>query len=229
VSDSGDDQVAYDLGDWDGPSREVLVHLLNGAGIVHSWEAGTLVVPAGREQEVDHLLDQVELGGGDALDPDREQVAFELGEWPEERIGDIAGALSRAGIPFEWDEDGDLVVHESDADAVDDLLDGIEFPDELPAEDDGDDGLVASDVLGELFVAADRLMHDAFDHEGVLALADAARTAEQLPVPFGFEASVWRDIVERSARLRRRLEDPVDDDAVRAEATELRNLLRSYV
>lgn len=226
MSDDGD-QVAYDLEDWDGASREVLVHLLNGAGIAYAWEAGTLVVPAVREQEVDHLLDQVELSSGATLDPDREQVAFEMGEWPEERLGDIADALARAGIPFEWDEDGDLLVYESDADAVDDLLDGIEFPDELAAEDD--DGLAASEVLGELFVAADRLMHDAFDHEGVLALTDAARSAAELPVPFGFEPQLWRDIIERSTRLQRRLEDAVDDDAVRAEASELRNLLRSYV
>ena len=90
------------------------------------------------------------------------------------------------------------------------MLDQVDFNFSLDAEDvadddedvdDGeDDGLAAQDAMSELFVAADRLMHDPDDHEGVLRLTDAAGVVEAMALPYGFAPGVWNEIVERVRR-----------------------------
>ncbi len=76
--------------------------------------------------------------------------------------------------------------------AVERLLDGIDFPDALPAQQsadlaDPDDGLVAQRVLSDLFEACDRLVHDAHNADAILALVKGADRIEELAVPFGFD------------------------------------------
>jgi hypothetical protein len=161
---------------------------------------------------------------------------YDLAEWDDERIADLAGRLEAAGIAHAFDEDGDLVVLAGDEERVDEIVDAAEFPDQLPPDDgdlDGDgDGISAIDVVGDLFVAADRLSHSAVDPEGVIGAVDAARTLVALKVPFGFSPPVWDEIVSRAAELRRLLESDselVDDTAVVETATRLRNQLRPLV
>ena len=48
---------------------------------VHAVREMTQVVRVADEGAVDHILEQVEVGSG--LDPDAEQVVYELGDWPE--------------------------------------------------------------------------------------------------------------------------------------------------
>src|SRR5206468_521597 len=122
---------------------------------------------------------------------------------------------------------------------VDAIVDALEFPDQISINDGDElaaeealaaDGLDPQDVLSELFVSADRLMHDPLDHEGVLSLVDAARMAESLPLPYGFAPAVWNDLVAQARDLRASLEvDDVDDEKIIDQATSLRTALRNYV
>ena len=237
VGEPEDEQLVYELDEYDKEGRMMVDRLLTGEAIAHAGEGATLVVRAADEAAVDHILEQVEVVTG--LDPDAEQVVYELGDWPEEQRAQLVDALVADAIAFEWDENGDLAVLEADEDRVEAMLDAIEYPDALPAaaedgDDDagegGDDGLLAQDTLSELFVAADRLMHDAEDAEGVIALVDHAEIATGLPLPFGFAPAVWADIIEQATALRARLEGAeADDEEIKERARTLRSLLRNYV
>ncbi len=237
TDDDLEEQIAYELDGWARENRELLGRLLESEAIAHAWEAGTLVVRVDDEDRVDHLVEQVELGSG--LDPDEEQVVYDLDGWTDEQQDELVDQLTAAGIAYEWDEDGGLAVRETDEERVEALLDAIEYPDALPAEDadrddeddEGDegDGLLAQDTLSELFVAADRLTHDPEDHEGVLSLVDAARLVATLPLPFGFEKATWDAVLARVGELRTALEGDADDDDVLDKARSLRMLLRQYV
>jgi hypothetical protein len=247
VGDDGGDQLAYELEDYDPDARVLLDGMLTTAAIRHAWQGSTLVVRAIDEAQVDELvahLDQEEDEPA-GLDPDAEQVVYEVSDWSEDQKAELEAALRQEGLPYEWDENGDLAVLEADEARVEAMLDAIEFPDSLPVLDEGEDldgdGIgdtgqdddVVQDTLSGLFVAADRLMHDAEDAEGVIAMVDAARQAESLPVPYGFSPPVWADIAAQAASLRSMLEDDseqsVGDDVIMDHARALRNVLRQYV
>ena len=240
------DQVAYELGDWDNQSRVLLGQLLTGESLIHVWEAGTLVIRADDEERVDELVEQVEITNQPTLDPEKEQVVYELEDWPEEKANALADSLGDAGIPFGFDESGDLVVHEEDEDRIEPLIDQVDLNfsmdgDEIANEGDEDDddgeeadGLATQDALSDLFIAADRLLHDAKDKDGVLGLVNGANAVNRFALPYGFAPGVWADIKTRSATLRDVLEGPADadaadDDAIKESARELREVLRQYV
>lgn len=229
--DGDDVEIVYELDDWASETRVLVDGLLNNQGIAHAWQGGTLVVRPDDEAAVDEIIDDVEITTVPALDPVADKLAYEVNGWTDEQRGGLAQALGAQGIPYQWDEVGDLLVLEADEDRVEEILDGIEFPDELDVgTGDDDDGLAAQNALSELFVSSDRLMHDARDHEGVLSLVDAARMAAGLALPFGFEREVWDDIVGRAAAISLLFESDVDDDdEIIEQATALRRLLRSYV
>ena len=114
----------------------------------------------------------------------------------------LVDALAEADLPYDFDVDGNLVVLADDESRVEELLDTVEFPDALDADTKGGgDGLVAQEVLSDLFVAADRLRHHARDPEGVLGLVAAAIAVEDLELPFGFEPGVWQKILDGAASL----------------------------
>jgi hypothetical protein len=235
------EQLAYEFEEWDNQSRVLLDQLLEGESIMHVWEGATLVVRAQDETRVDELIEQVEVTNQPTLDPDKEQIVFELEGWPEEKRAALSTSLEEASISYGHDENDDLVVLEEDEERVEAVLDQVDFnfsldaedvadDDEEEGEDDGDDGLAAQDAMSELFVAADRLMHDPDDSAGVLRLTDAATTVEAMALPYGFAPGVWSEIIEHSAALRALLEAAdSDDDAVIESAKGLRNLLRQYV
>lgn len=240
----GGDQIVYEFDEWDNAARVMLDQLLTGQGILHVWEATNLVVRVDDEEAVDVLVEQVETSTQPTLDPDKEQVAYELEDWPDEKRTALAESLTEAGVAFGFDEEDDLVVHADDEERAEAVLDQVDFNFSLDAgevaaaaekdtegpDDEGDDGLAASEVMSELFLAADRLMHDADDSDAVLSLDEAARTVADLAIPYGFAPGVWDDIVTRSAALRDQLEgSDADDDEVMASAGELRALLRQYV
>jgi hypothetical protein len=86
------------------------------------------------------------------------------------------------------------------------------------------------DVMSDLFVAADRLMHNATDADGVLSLVERAEDARRLPLPYGFEPAVWRGIVAEVTALQELIEgDDIADDAIEAQATVVRSSLRDLV
>lgn len=231
--EDGDEEVVYELDDWSGESRLLADGLLENAGIARVWQGGTLVVRAEDEDAVDEIVDNVDAMATPPLDPDAPKLAYEVADWTDAQRTGLAHRLGDAGIPYEWDEQGDLLVLEEDEARVEELFDAIESPDELDAglaEEEDDGGLAAQEVLSDLFVSSDRLMHDAKDSEGVLTFVDAAARARTLSLPFGFERGVWDEIVARAGALAGDFENDVeDDDLITERATELRNLLRGYV
>jgi hypothetical protein len=283
LSDVGDGQVAYDLAAWSAESRVMLEQLLEGEACRHAWEGTTLVVPDVFETRVDNLVEQVEVTTLPTLDPDAERVAYDVSDWTDSMVTQLAQMLDQSGVPYEFDADGDIVTQADHEERVESLMDAIEYPsdlarrddegdengdeddagdgigedtavaegaddaDEQPdgdedsepdAEDDEDedeggapeDGLVAADVLSDLFVATDRLMKNPRDARGVLTFDAAAGRSESLRLPYGFSPVVWKDIVNQVESIWDLLQDDdSDDDEIRNQSKDLRNTLREYV
>ena len=237
VGEPDEEQLTYEFDELDAGNRYDIDRRLAEDGVAHAWDGTTLVVREADEDRVDALLERT--GAADSVGGN--QIAYDLGDWDEAKRATLTDGLERARILYDWDDNGDLLVLESDEERVEALLDSVEFPDQLPVDDDagagdpGDasgapgDGLAAQDAMSELFVAADRLMHDPADHEGVLSLVDAARAAESLDVPYGFAPEVWRQLVDQATALRLELEGDADDDAIVDGARQLRQSLRQYV
>src|SRR5690606_31256914 len=158
-----------------------------------AWEGTELQVAEVDEAAVDNVLDLVE-GGGPALDPDRDQVAYDLSDWDEDGIDTVAHELRAAGIPSGRDGD-ELFVHADDEEAVDERLDRVAHPHQLAAEPD--DGAVGAELLGDIFVAADRLQHDPEDGPGVAALVELGARVEASEPPYGLDAAEWSRLRER--------------------------------
>ncbi len=245
------DQMAYELHEWSGDARVVLDTMLTSENIPHVWETGTLVVRSADEERVDELVERVESTELPTLDPDADQVVYEISGWSQSQRADLESALLAEGIPHGIDENGDLVVLEADEERVEPILDRVDMEDVLTADEvaaDGeteaeptapegeqDDGLAAQDAMSDLFVTADRLMKDPDDRDDSERLIAAADRAESLPLPYGFSPAVWSDIKSKAGELRGLLaadgsaEDEVDPDAVVEAARALRQTLRQYV
>lgn len=224
--------VAYELDTWAGDERTALDGMLEREGIPRAWEGGTLVVAAEHEAAVDEIIDDAEQAFQPPLDPDAPKVVYGVGEWDDLEVDRLVDLVTDAGIAYEWDEQGDLVVLEEDEDRAEAIFDRIEAEQGDAASPDGTAGLQATEVLSELFVACDRLAKDAEDHEGVLSLVDASKLASSIPLPFGFDPEVWAEIVAKANALRNLFEADVDvdeDEEIMGRATDLRALLREYV
>jgi len=239
VSDD-EDSVAYDFDELGTMQRLAIEEHFAERGVPHAWDGASLVVREEDEEAADEIIDAAD--SDSFLGRESAQLSYELDDWDDERRARLAEALAGSGIEHAWDEHGELVVLEDDESRVDALVDAVEAGGDAAELDDADadadadgdvdtgDGTDAQSVLSDLFVAADRLMHDPLDHEGVLAFVDGAQVAHTLPLPYGFAPAVWADIVEQARVLEGMLEgDDIDDDAVVEQATKVRTTLRSYV
>ncbi|MGZ4683375.1 MAG: hypothetical protein ACXV8G_13025 [Acidimicrobiales bacterium] len=227
-------QVEYHLHEWSAEFRAMLEQLTSGAGVAHVWEGATMVVAAADEDRVDELVEQVEMTEEVALDPLAEKTVYEVSDWTMDQLSVLLTALGDAGIPHEFDIEGDLAVLADDEDRVEALLDTLDFATPESATDAGegdpDDGIETAEILSDLFVACDRLQNDATDHAGVLGGVDAVNRLEVRPLPFGFGPALWQDIIAKAVALRSDIEDDaVDDLDLMDHARELRTLLRQYV
>jgi hypothetical protein len=222
-----DDEVVYELDDWSEIERAAVSDRLREAGIAHGWEGTSLLVAAVDDDAVENILDIVEGDAGPPLDPHRDQVAYDLSEWDDDRLTALAAALGEADIAHGWQGD-ELFVYAADEQTVDEVLDRVVHPHELPAEDD--DGAGGGELLGEVFVAADRLQRDPGNHEGAVAMLDLGQAVEGAAPPYGLGAREWDHLRGRITALCAQLRAPtVDEDAVMGAARDLRNALRSYV
>jgi hypothetical protein len=231
-----DDQLVYELGEWSTARRTLLESLLGADGIAHAWEAADLVVHVDDETRVDALVDAIEQGGVAAASTSEQaglegdQLVYELDEWnavDRQRLGE---ELTAAGVPFVWDSSDALVVSADDEEAVEHVLDMVEYPDALDAVDgegDGDDE-AAQEMLSDLFLSSDRLMHDPTDEDGTNGLLKAVEAASEASVPYGLAPTTWKAVLEHASDLREGLSGE-DDELVVERATALRSLLRPYV
>ena len=184
-------------------------------------------------------------------DPEGHEVlVYDLAEWTPGQRGAVEMRLQAEGVDHRWEtgegvevlyayeskpawEAGtELAVSEADEEVVDGILDEVEFPDALEAidedEDTGEDEVNYS-VMGDLYLAADRLKDDPTDLSLVGEFYDAADRATAIQPPFGVDPDVWRRVQALAASVASALDAEADDDKVVADATALRDLLFSYV
>ena len=231
-----DDQLVYELGEWSTSRRTLLESLLGADGIGHAWEAADLVVHVDDEARVDALVEAIEQGGVKAAETSEQaglegdQLIYELDEWSAADRTKLGEELTAAGVPFVWDASDSLVVADSDEDAVETILDAIEYPDALEAvvDDRADDDEAAQGALSELFLASDRLMHDPEDEDGTNGLIKAVELTSEVGVPYGLAPATWKAVVDHATELRERLNGS-DEEQIVESATALRSLLRPYV
>jgi hypothetical protein len=220
-------EVVFELVDWSEIERQAVADRLREAGIAHGWEGTSLHVAAVDEAAVENVLDIVEGESGEPLDAAHDQVAYDLSDWDDDRLTVLVDALDGAGIAHAWDGD-ELFFYAADEQSADELLDRVAHPHELPAEDD--DGTGGAELLGEVFVAADRLQRDPGDHEGTVSMLDLGHAVDATAVPYGLAPRDWGHLRERVTALCHQLRaSTVDEDAVMDAAHELRNALRPYV
>ncbi len=179
-------------------------------------------------------VDDVDEADDDApasLDTDRERAVYEISGWSSVMQSGIAEALDVAGIEYEWDGGGDLVVYAYDEARVDEIFDSMPDPDDPDAVLEGAD---VQEVMTMMWTATGTLVKHPDQPEAVLHAIDAATTMMLMPLPFGFEASVWRDLVAKSTALRDAFEsDDEDDQLTDAElkscCRELHDQLRHFI
>lgn len=223
--DGGPEEMVYELDDWSERDRGVLRERLETLGVPHRWEEMSLVVATNDEAWVERIMDQVEDDLSVSLDPDAEQIAYDLTEWDVGNRESLFDVLEAEFVPYGIDGD-ELFVHEIDEERVDVMIDAIVRPDAEPAPEVE----VGADVMGELFVAADRLVHDPSDHEGTLSLIDAFRRAAPEHAPYGMDKVWWDGVIAQTDQLLILLDVPApDEEAVIEGATNLRDGLRPYV
>ena len=92
-------------------------------------------------------------------------------------------AWTRPGIAYRWEETTLLVVAAKDEAAVEALLDELEYPDALPADEDADETRTRRpfELMSDLFLAADRLKHNTTDPDGIADLASLVEEADARP------------------------------------------------
>lgn len=200
---SGGPRLSYDCSPWAGESRRLLTGMLESNGVPHAWQGTVLVVRAEDEAAVDEMVDDVQSAASGSLDPDLPQVAYEMSGLSGGVQNRLVDMLASSGIPHGWDADGDIVIHERDSEAFEQVV--AELLSEEPSEDDDHgteiDGLELNERLGALFVAADRLSGAPGDWRATLALLDADESLEGVAAPFGVEAAEWTRLLDTSAQL----------------------------
>ncbi|MDQ2678813.1 MAG: hypothetical protein M3Y51_08730 [Actinomycetota bacterium] len=211
-----DGQLAYECNAWSAESRDLLDSLLTTKSIPHVWQGTTVTVRDEDESAVDDLIDEVLASAGPSLDPSAAKAVYAVGAWPVALQTQLVDALAVDDIAYEWDENGDLVVLESDEDAVSAVID------ELPDVDDegvsSDDGVALHELFDTVFMASGRLAKRPNDASATVDVVDSADLLAQVALPFGFEPAQWRTLVAAVAALREAISPT---DATSADASQV--------
>ena len=178
-----------------------------------------------------------------------DEVVYELDDWPVETRLQLTATLAERGIPSRWEPGMSLVVRASDDERAEQVLDEIEEGDLGDDWDDDDaldegvvpgvvgegdhgndvDGDVAQAAMADLFVAADRLMHEPADDLVAAELGAAAAVVDDSPPPYGIDPELWDQIRALAAVVLGNLDEGADDEAVARDARVLRDVLRAWV
>ncbi|HUF32864.1 MAG TPA: hypothetical protein VMN58_06610 [Acidimicrobiales bacterium] len=166
-------------------------------------------------------------GDGPATDAELDDgVGYLLDDWSDGQRADLSAALRQERVSFVW-EDDELVVPERHADWVEELIDEMDHPDALDAEEDDDDGGAA--LLSTLYVASDVLMRDPDNPPAVTELLEAADILDDVGPPFGVDGPTWLAIHERADALAELLGSGAEPELVTEAATNLRAAVRPLV
>jgi hypothetical protein len=160
------------------------------------------------------------------LEPTRDEVGYDLEDWTPDRRAELVAQLSAHSIPHRWAE-GELIVRELDADAVEPIIDDIDNPDALDVEEDDDDA--AAELLSALYVSSDVLAGDHGNPGAVIELCQAEAEAQEMDAPYGVSPDTWAEIKRRAEVVVSLLDANTDEDAIRVAARDLRDLLRPLV
>jgi hypothetical protein len=182
--------------------------------------------------DIDEPDEADEIGDADeSVDDTGDTVVYDLSEWEPDQVDTLEWALGRDGVRAVL-RDRELTVRLDQEARVDHLIDhlfddvsGVEL---APVVDEGDADIGEMESLGELFVAADRLAHYADGQVVRAQFEEAATVVDGLPLPYGFEATVWERIRTMAAWLVDEL-DGAGPELVEEHAGRLRDLLRQYV
>jgi hypothetical protein len=217
--------VGIDLTTWGESGRTALderFHLLHAP---HDWNGPVLVVEEAHLMWIGRIMEQVEDERTLALDPAQEHLAYDLEGWDDENLSLLVHGLQDRKVPFSV-EGGELVVHEADEGKVDGLVDEILEPVGVDTREEA-----RAELLGDLFVAVDRLAHDAGDGDARRQLDHLGDEVAGHAPPYGVEPGWWSGIDGQARGLRQALEASGDDEHEGAEeaAAALRDALRPYV
>ena len=221
--------LAIELHEWAAETRSMLAQLLLADGVVHSWQGTTLLAHESVETEVDALIEEAETAEARELDPERPQLAFEMTGWSGGLQAQLSERLGSAGVPHEFDSDGDLICHEDDEEHVELLIEDL-----LARTADSGleelDGLEANNLLSALFEATDRLRRDVHDSKGVLGAVTHGERLAATATPFGFSATAWSSLREAADQLVDLLESEDSSDIEISDlAIRLRDTLQRLV
>ena len=227
-------QLAYELHGWSGEARAEGENRLYGANIVHGWQGPTLLVFEVDEDAVDAFIEEIDdsmtTSAAASESPDGGRVGFDLGTRNQHLLASVAAKLTGQNIEHELVDNGFLLVASEHEDAVGDWIEEIQ--EELRGTSTfgaGVEGVSSHEVVETLFLAADRLRRNTRDLRAQRDLLDAEPLARDLKLPFGYEAPMWRAVLDQSAVLVALIEDVAEDTLVEVEARSLRDMLHPYV
>lgn len=232
VGNLDDSQLAYEFHEWAGQSRSTLDGMLTRQGVDHAWQGATLIVREADEQLVDSLVAEAEVSTIPTLDLSEPTIAYQLRELDDAQSSRLLRRISDAGISHTFDKNGDLFVYESDEDDVDEFFVNLEQKDAAERSfGPGVDGVEPFEVMSELFVSAGKLKKRPNDVKAVARFCTVASLTSQLSLPYGLNADVWANIVDRADELAGAVQDmaSLDEDEIGDLAAELHAQLRLLV
>ncbi|MGI9602105.1 MAG: hypothetical protein ACR2QE_09485 [Acidimicrobiales bacterium] len=213
LSAAGDDQLAYELHEWAFESRRMVDQLLTSRRITHAWQGASLLVLEQDEEAVDGIVEEVEHATLPTLDTTLPHTVYEMADWSADNQSRLAEAIGLAGVPHQFDANGDLVVHADDEDEVDRLIEQV--TDQIARGDDDErielDGLGTNELLTRVFVQTDKLRRNPHDAEAVVAFADDGLTLTRIKTPFGLDSAQWSVVAGLVGGLRDLYEEDLDD------------------
>lgn len=228
VGGPSDGQLEYDFHEYSAESRSMLESLLLGAKIPHAWHGAVLIVGERDESKVDELVAGVDRAARPALEPSAETVGYELGEMSDDEVTRLTEVLEEAEVTYGFDVDGDLEVYAADEERVDALMDKL--AEEVVAETFGPglEGVDPHAVVSRLFLASDRLARNPRDRKGLRDLKRFGEDVLKLALPFGFEAKVWRSLLDQVSDLREVAQDGAPSE-ISSAAASARDVLHRFV
>ncbi len=233
-SSDAEEHIAYELHAWNGLARAEVENRLYKANLAHYWQGPTLLVEEADEGAVDDVIEAVD----DSIETSAEQnvpveggrIGFDLGTRNEDLHAAVAAKLTDHGIEHELMGNGFLLVDTALEDQVGDWIEEIQ--EQLRASSTfgpGVEGVDAHQVVESMFLAADTLRRNTRDGRASRQILEAESLARDLKLPFGYEAPMWRGVLDQAAVLVALLEDSAEDELVESEARALREMLKSYV